>query len=216
MNLRYPLAGHAPLALPRPLGAPPEFPLETFTEVLDPERMVDSLESDPRTRRYAKLSRAIATVLEDYSFVQFHVLNIQVRGSRLSPLQLTPPLLAHGGGIPIRTQDKESVLRIAREVDKSNGYSYADADLQKFLTAQVSDHMREPDWYVRYRPRPPPLDRNFAVFSIWPLKQLCAPFARRARTPPTTRPEPRNVTVRERYISDFMDAPGGDTTVPPR
>jgi len=101
-----------------------EHPIDMFLEVNGLQEVVDHLGSDPRMKKYVKLNRALARLIENFNYVNFYPLNIQ---------------------------DKESVYRVAREIDKSNGYSFGTLDVQKFVYAQTSDFMRDPDWNVTIR-----------------------------------------------------------------
>eukprot|EP00188_Purpureofilum_apyrenoidigerum_P003220 Plantae.Rhodophyta-Purpureofilum_apyrenoidigerum.ctg33145.p1 GENE.Plantae.Rhodophyta-Purpureofilum_apyrenoidigerum.ctg33145~~Plantae.Rhodophyta-Purpureofilum_apyrenoidigerum.ctg33145.p1 ORF type:complete len:302 (+),score=64.07 Plantae.Rhodophyta-Purpureofilum_apyrenoidigerum.ctg33145:146-1051(+) len=100
------------------------YPIDMFLEVNGLQDIVDHLNSDPRTKKHAKLNRALVRLIENFNFVNYYPLNIQ---------------------------DKESVFRVAREIDKSNGYSFGTLDIQKFVYAQTSDFMRDSDWNVTVR-----------------------------------------------------------------
>lgn len=66
--------------------------------------LVDLLRTDSRTKRFAKLNEALVEIVEDFPFVGYHTLDIQ---------------------------NKESVIRLLRAIDKSNGYVYATVDADK-------------------------------------------------------------------------------------
>ncbi|KAI0560532.1 GPN-loop GTPase [Gracilaria domingensis] len=78
--------------------------LDFYTEVGDLGKLLEELGQDPRLRKYAKLNEAIVDVVEDFPFVSYHTLDIQ---------------------------NKESVMRLVKAIDKSNGYMYANLDGQK-------------------------------------------------------------------------------------
>lgn len=56
-----------------------DLPLYMFTEGCGFDELVDNLEEDPRMKRYASLNRALSNVLQNYNFVNYQTLNIQVR-----------------------------------------------------------------------------------------------------------------------------------------
>lgn len=80
------------------------FNLEFFTESEDLSALVAALDADPRFRRYAKLNAALCELVEDFPFVGFHTLDIQ---------------------------DRESVMRVTKAVDKANGYSFTNLEIAK-------------------------------------------------------------------------------------
>ncbi len=79
-------------------------------------------------RKYARLNRALVEVIEDFpSFVAFHTLHID---------------------------DKESVIRLSRAIDKSNGYCYANLDASKVTYNQiVGQPERDPRWTLEVQER---------------------------------------------------------------
>eukprot|EP00189_Rhodosorus_marinus_P004590 CAMPEP_0113972762 /NCGR_PEP_ID=MMETSP0011_2-20120614/13784_1 /TAXON_ID=101924 /ORGANISM="Rhodosorus marinus" /LENGTH=295 /DNA_ID=CAMNT_0000990029 /DNA_START=106 /DNA_END=993 /DNA_ORIENTATION=- /assembly_acc=CAM_ASM_000156 len=111
--------------------ATPEFPLETLTEVADLGYVLDRLKAQSRTQRFTKLNEAIAGVLESYNFVHFLPLNIEV----------------------VVGKDKDTLVRVSNEIDKSNGYTFGHMDIQKFLYAHSSVHANNPDWDITIRER---------------------------------------------------------------
>ena len=78
-----------------------DFNLDFYTDVLDPERLLPFLRAQegtsPFAKKHAKLNAAIVELVDDFSLVSFGTLNIQ---------------------------DKESVARALRSIDKANGYCF--------------------------------------------------------------------------------------------
>ncbi|CAI5464525.1 unnamed protein product [Closterium sp. Yama58-4] len=77
---------------------PLAFNLDFYTDVQDLSYLQQHLESDPRNKRYAKLTSAVCEVVDDFGLVSFETLNIQ---------------------------DKESVSNLIRTIDRANGYVFA-------------------------------------------------------------------------------------------
>lgn len=89
--------------------------------------LVQALEADPIMRKFGNLNRALAEVIDDFSFVAFHTLDIN---------------------------DKESVIRLARAVDKSNGYLFAGLDANKVTyEAVIGKPERDPRWTLEVQER---------------------------------------------------------------
>ncbi|XP_067666928.1 GPN-loop GTPase 2-like [Haliotis asinina] len=89
------------------------FNLDFYTEVLDLNYLLDHLQDDPVFQKYKKLNEALIGVIQDYSLVSFVMLNIQ---------------------------DKESMLRVMKSVDKANGYVFGDTEersIQSLLSCAV-------------------------------------------------------------------------------
>jgi GPN-loop GTPase len=80
------------------------FDLEFFTESSDLSALVAALDSDPAMRKHARLNAALCELIEDFPWVGFHTLDIQ---------------------------DRESVMRVTRAVDKANGYSFTNLEIGK-------------------------------------------------------------------------------------
>jgi len=85
--------------------------LAVYTDASDLESVVDMLEGQPGMKKYEKLSRALAEVIVDFGLVSFETLNIQ---------------------------DKESVLRLLKVIDRANGCSYSgalgpDSEFKRFM-----------------------------------------------------------------------------------
>lgn len=107
------------------------FNLEYFTDNGDLKFLVDLLAADPRTKKFAKLNEALVDVIEDFPFVGYHTLNIQ---------------------------DKESVVRLLRAIDKSNGYMYSNLDVNNlaydaFIGKPEKDHRWTTEVQERYMKR---------------------------------------------------------------
>lgn len=73
------------------------FGLDFYTEVLDLNYLLESLDSDVFTAKYKKLNSALVSIIEDYSLVSFELLNVF---------------------------DEKSLLKIKNLVDKANGYVF--------------------------------------------------------------------------------------------
>lgn len=73
------------------------FNLDFYTEVLDLSYLTQRLADDPFTARYKALNQALAEVVEDFSLVQFHPLNVQ---------------------------DQDMMDALTRVIDKACGYLY--------------------------------------------------------------------------------------------
>ncbi|KAI9017056.1 GPN-loop GTPase [Gaertneriomyces semiglobifer] len=71
------------------------FPLDFYTEVQDLDYILQQLNEDAWGKKYHKLNEALCELVKDYSLVGFYTLSIE---------------------------DRESVLRIAKAIDKANGY----------------------------------------------------------------------------------------------
>ncbi|KAJ8780983.1 hypothetical protein J1605_001026 [Eschrichtius robustus] len=86
------------------------FNLDYYTEVLDLSYLLDHLASDPFFRHYRQLNEKLVQLIEDYSLVSF---------------------------IPLNIQDKESIQRVLKAVDKANGYCFGVQE-QRSLEAVMS------------------------------------------------------------------------------
>lgn len=73
------------------------FNLDYYTQVLDLQYLLEVLDATPGMKKYAKLNAAIVGMVEDYSLVSFH------------PLDVNRP---------------DSLLRLKNAIDKANGYVY--------------------------------------------------------------------------------------------
>ncbi|XP_059161678.1 GPN-loop GTPase 2-like isoform X2 [Physella acuta] len=84
-----------------------------YTDVLDLHYLLDHLQDDPLLHKYKKLNEALVGIVEDYSLVTF---------------------------VPLSVEDKESILRVLKVVDKSNGYvfgSLEDRSLESLMSCAV-------------------------------------------------------------------------------
>uniref|UniRef100_K1QV28 GPN-loop GTPase 2 n=1 Tax=Magallana gigas TaxID=29159 RepID=K1QV28_MAGGI len=89
------------------------FNLDFYTDVLDLGYLLDELEGDKSLQRYKKLNSALVELVQDYSLVSF---------------------------VPLNVEDKESMLRVMRQVDKANGYVFGDLeerDIQSMMSCAV-------------------------------------------------------------------------------
>lgn len=77
------------------------FNIDFYTEVLDLKYLLESLDSSPGMKKYAKLNAAIVSMIEDYSLVTFQPLDVNRR---------------------------DSLLRLKNIIDKTNGYVYGAAE----------------------------------------------------------------------------------------
>ncbi|KAI9229028.1 MAG: hypothetical protein DHS80DRAFT_27068 [Piptocephalis tieghemiana] len=73
------------------------FNLDYYTEVQNLSYLADRLDEDPMAGRFPELNRALCELVEDYSLVGYELLNIS---------------------------DKDSVARVAKAVDRANGYVF--------------------------------------------------------------------------------------------
>ncbi|CAL1530741.1 unnamed protein product [Lymnaea stagnalis] len=84
-----------------------------YTDVLDLGYLLNLLQDDPLLQKYKKLNEALVGIVEDYSLVSF---------------------------IPLSVEDKESMLRVLKCVDKCNGYvfgSMEDRSLESLMSCAV-------------------------------------------------------------------------------
>nr|XP_033810756.1 GPN-loop GTPase 2 [Geotrypetes seraphini]XP_033810757.1 GPN-loop GTPase 2 [Geotrypetes seraphini]XP_033810759.1 GPN-loop GTPase 2 [Geotrypetes seraphini] len=86
------------------------FNLDFYTEVMDLSYLLDHLAADPFFQHYRRLNEKLVEVIEDYSLVSF---------------------------VPLNVQDKESMRRVMKAVDKANGYCFGDLE-QRSLEAMMS------------------------------------------------------------------------------
>ncbi|KAN0055391.1 hypothetical protein ACTA71_008502 [Dictyostelium dimigraforme] len=97
-------------------NGPLDFNLDFYTDVLDLKYLDSFLDKDPRLKKFSKLNKAIAGVIEDFSLVSF---------------------------IPLNIMDKKSVANLIASIDKSNGYIYGSLDTN---TAILEIQERETQW----------------------------------------------------------------------
>ncbi|KAL9451699.1 hypothetical protein AB3S75_013300 [Citrus x aurantiifolia] len=93
------------------------FNLEYYTDVQDLSYLQHALGQDPRSAKYRKLTKELCDVIEDYSLVNFSTLDIQ---------------------------DKESVAKLVKLIDKSNGYIFAGMDASAVEFSKIA--VRDVDW----------------------------------------------------------------------
>lgn len=89
------------------------FSPDFYTEVLDLQYLLSLLQDDPFLQKYKKLNEALVGIIEDYSLVSF---------------------------CPLSVEDKDSMLRVMKAVDKSNGYvfgSVGDQSLEALMSCAV-------------------------------------------------------------------------------
>ncbi|KAB7495478.1 GPN-loop GTPase 2 [Armadillidium nasatum] len=98
-----------------------EFGLDFYTEVLDLDYLLESLDKGPLTKKYHKLNKAIAEVVTDYSLVSF---------------------------LPLSVDNRGTLINIMRAVDKANGCVFGtdeERNIQRLLSCAVGaewDHDR--------------------------------------------------------------------------
>ncbi|BFY97412.1 hypothetical protein BsWGS_00452 [Bradybaena similaris] len=84
-----------------------------YTDVLDLRYLLQLLQDDPLLQKYKLLNEALVGIVEDYSLVSF---------------------------LPLSVEDKESMLRVLKAVDKCNGYvfgSLEDRSLESLMSCAV-------------------------------------------------------------------------------
>ncbi|XP_032511422.1 GPN-loop GTPase 2 [Danaus plexippus] len=74
-----------------------QFGIDFYTEVLDLNYLLDSLDSDNFTNKYKKLNSALVSIIEDYSLVSFHLVDMF---------------------------KEQSLINVKKLVDKANGYVF--------------------------------------------------------------------------------------------
>jgi len=87
--------------------------LDYYTEVMDLEYILDTLEDVPVSKRFRKLHKAIADVVTDYSLVSF---------------------------IPVSVEVHSTLMNVMKAVDKANGYVYGSGEernIQRLLSCAV-------------------------------------------------------------------------------
>jgi GTPase SAR1 family protein len=89
-----------------------DFNLEFYTNVGDLEYLHYALDNDCFSKKFKKLNRALCEVIEDFHLVSFHVLNIN---------------------------DKQSVYKLLKAVDKANGYCYSSLDKIHELSTTIRE-----------------------------------------------------------------------------
>lgn len=107
---------------------PLPFNLDYITESVDLRYLASALDGDPCMQRHAKLNHALCELIEDFPWVGYHTLDIQ---------------------------DRESVLRITKAVDKANGYSFTNLEISNatynaIVGTPEHDHQWNMDVQERY------------------------------------------------------------------
>ncbi|KAL6212366.1 hypothetical protein ACLB2K_017586 [Fragaria x ananassa] len=98
------------------------FNLDFYTDVEDLSYLQNSLDQDPRSAKFRKLTKELCGVIEDYSLVNFTTLDIQ---------------------------DKESVGKLVKLIDKTNGYIFASIEASAVEFSKIA--VGPVDWdYHRY------------------------------------------------------------------
>ncbi|KAK3098562.1 hypothetical protein FSP39_020655 [Pinctada imbricata] len=87
-----------------------QFNLDFYTEVLDLNYLLDNIQDEPHLKKYKKLNAALVELVQDYSLVSF---------------------------VPCYVQDKESMYRVMKQVDKANGYLFGDVE-ERNMTSLMS------------------------------------------------------------------------------
>ncbi|KAI8906426.1 GPN-loop GTPase [Gorgonomyces haynaldii] len=98
------------------------FPLEYYTQVQDLSYLLGLLDQDPFTKKYMRLSKALCDLVEEFGLVGFSTLCVD---------------------------DKESVIHVARTIDKANGYIYGGLDQGNESLFSVAEKFMDPDQYAR-------------------------------------------------------------------
>ncbi|XP_005105223.1 GPN-loop GTPase 2 [Aplysia californica] len=84
-----------------------------YTDVLDLQFLLDLLQDDPLLHKYKKLNEALVGIVEDYSLVSF---------------------------LPLSVENKESMLRLLKAIDKCNGYGFGpleDRSIESLMSCAV-------------------------------------------------------------------------------
>lgn len=95
------------------------FGLDFYTEVMDLGRLTELMDDDPFTRRYRRLTAALTGLVQDYGLVSFTPLNVL---------------------------DKQTMLRVARQVDKANGCAFGSGEersVQSLLACAVGAEFQD-------------------------------------------------------------------------
>jgi len=87
------------------------FNLDFYTEVLDLGYLLDHFSTEPFFKKYKKLNEVLVDIVQDYSLVNFVLLNIE---------------------------DKETMLRVIKSIDKSNGYVFGHKEESQTLQSLMS------------------------------------------------------------------------------
>ena len=93
--------------------------LEFYLDVMDLSYLLDQLNQDAFSRKYYKLNEALVSLLEDFAYVNFH---------------------------PLCVLDKESMWRLIKAVDKSNGYIYQPDEKKAGMFEEAAALESEWEW----------------------------------------------------------------------
>lgn len=96
------------------------FNVDFYSEVLNLSYILDLLTEDPFMKKYKKLNSALIGLVEDYSLVSYHLLDIQ---------------------------SKESVFNVLRAVDKANGYIFGTVEETNVQTSLSLSSRSEFEYY---------------------------------------------------------------------
>lgn len=120
------------------------FDLRYYTEVQDMSYLLDSLDKQNRMGKFKSLNKAMVELVEGYGMVGFETLAVEV-----SPLFF----LAHSSeGQGLILQDKTSMMKLLRQLDKATGYIYVPSSSTSepntyglFSTAQSQGYLGDID-----------------------------------------------------------------------
>ncbi|EJT99385.1 hypothetical protein DACRYDRAFT_17536 [Dacryopinax primogenitus] len=93
------------------------FNLDFYTEVQDLSHLSHQLSTQPGGQKFASLNEAICELVEDFGLVGFETLAVEVRA-----YALRDGVICQWADV---SQDKTSMLRLLRVVDKATGYIFA-------------------------------------------------------------------------------------------
>jgi len=82
-----------------------------YTDVLDLDYLLETLQDDPWLKKYKKLNEALVGIIEDYSLVTFQ---------------------------PLSVENKESMMRLLKSVDKCNGYVFGTSEDDRTMQSLMS------------------------------------------------------------------------------
>lgn len=88
------------------------FNLDFYTDVLDLNYLVDTLDSDKFMAKFKKLNKKICDVVSDYSLLSF---------------------------IPLNIQKKNSVIKCIQQIDRANGFIYGEYDRDGMMSSIAGD-----------------------------------------------------------------------------
>jgi len=97
------------------------FNLDYYTEVQDLSYLLQTLENEPRAKHFHKLNKAMCELIEDFGLVGFETLAVEVRHTTLPTVTIRSTLANSA-------QDKASMMKLVRLVDKVTGYIFMPKD----------------------------------------------------------------------------------------